>query len=63
MFSMLLPNSNFFFHRTLAFLDSNWNVGCTLEKKLLPLPFTFLCSGLLNHVKSQSRIGVGLYVG
>lgn len=55
-----LPKSNFVFR---GFVDTNWNVGGVFEKKLLPLPFTLLFSGLINHVKSQTRVGLGLYVG
>ena len=47
----------------LGFVDSNWNVGGVFEKKLLPLPFTLMFSGLINHVKAQTRVGLGLYVG
>ena len=44
-------------------LDSNFCVGAVLEKKLLPLPFTFALSGFANHVKGAYRFGVGLIVG
>lgn len=44
-------------------LDSNWCVGATMEKRLLPLPFTFLISGYANHVKGAYRFGLGLVVG
>jgi len=44
-------------------LDTNWNVGAVLEKRLQPLPFTLAISGHLNHVKSQHRLGVGLIIG
>lgn len=44
-------------------VDSNWSVGAVLEKKLLPLPFTFVLSGLMNHSKNQTKIGTGLYLG
>uniref|UniRef100_A0A915KK25 Uncharacterized protein n=1 Tax=Romanomermis culicivorax TaxID=13658 RepID=A0A915KK25_ROMCU len=46
-----------------ASIDTNWTVGSTLEKKLTPLPFTLALSGMLNHVKHQSRFGVGLILG
>ncbi|KAI7687142.1 Mitochondrial import receptor subunit TOM40 -like protein 1 [Sarcoptes scabiei] len=48
-----LPKSNFVFR---GFLDTNWNVGGVFEKKLLPLPLTLMFSGLINHVKSQTRL-------
>jgi mitochondrial import receptor subunit TOM40 len=44
-------------------IDSNWNVGSIIEKRLAPLPFTFILSGFLNHVKSTYRFGIGLTVG
>jgi len=44
-------------------LDSNFCVGAVLEKKLLPLPFTFSLSGFANHVKGAYRFGIGLIVG
>lgn len=44
-------------------IDSNWNVGSVLEKRLLPLPFTFVLSGFLNHVKPSYKFGIGLTIG
>ena len=44
-------------------VDSNWNVGSIVEKRLAPLPFTLQLSGFLNHVKSSYRFGIGLTVG
>ncbi len=44
-------------------VDSNWNVGAVLEKRLLPLPFTFALSGLLNHSKPSYKFGIGLTIG
>jgi len=44
-------------------LDSNWCVGAVMEKKLLPLPFTFALSAFANHPKAAYRFGVGLVVG
>lgn len=55
-----LPKSNFVFR---GLVDTNWNVGCVFEKKLLPLPFTLMFSGTINHLKAQTRVGLGLYVG
>lgn len=55
-----LPKANLVFR---GMVDSNWTVGAVLEKKLQPLPFTFILSGLINHTKNQSRFGVGLIIG
>lgn len=43
--------------------DSNWTIGAVLEKKLQPLPFAFVLSGLLNHSKGQFQLGCGLVIG
>ena len=61
----MILNLFFFYHISfiLAMVDSNWSVGAVLEKKLLPLPFTFVLSGLMNHSKNQTKIGTGLYLG
>ncbi|CAG2103252.1 unnamed protein product [Medioppia subpectinata] len=55
-----LPKANLLFR---GMVDSNWTVGGVLEKKLLPLPFTFALSGQINHIKHATRIGAGLYLG
>jgi len=55
-----LPKANLVFR---GMVDSNWTVGAVLEKKLQPLPFTFALSGMLNHPKSQFRLGCGLIIG
>lgn len=44
-------------------IDSNWNVGGVLEKRLLPLPFTLIMSGFINHVKPAYKFGMGLTIG
>lgn len=44
-------------------VDSNWTIGGVIEKKLMPLPFTFALSGLLNHSNSNFRLGCGLMIG
>ncbi|XP_014207924.1 mitochondrial import receptor subunit TOM40 homolog 1 [Copidosoma floridanum] len=44
-------------------IDTNWLVGATLEKRLQPLPFTFVLSGMINHCKNQFRLGCGLIIG
>lgn len=55
-----LPKANFVFRGSV---DSNLNIGGVLEKKLLPLPFTFSLSGVINQSKMQSRFGIGLFIG
>jgi len=42
--------------------DSNWTVGAVMEKRLLPLPFTFVLSGFLNHVKPSYKFGIGFTI-
>jgi len=44
-------------------LDTNWTVAAVMEKRLLPLPFTFCLSGMINHEKNQSRFGFALQIG
>ncbi|KAH9637806.1 hypothetical protein HF086_017584 [Spodoptera exigua] len=44
-------------------VDSNWNIGAVLEKKLQPLPFTFALSGMANQAKQQFKFGCGLIIG
>lgn len=47
-----------------ASCDTNWTVAAVLEKKLSRhLPFTFTLSGAFNHVKPQSKFGIGLIIG
>ncbi|KAJ8686155.1 hypothetical protein QAD02_021949 [Eretmocerus hayati] len=55
-----LPKADLVFKGSV---DSNWTVGAVLEKKLQPLPFTFALSGMLNHNKTQFRLGCGLVIG
>ncbi|KAI4470991.1 mitochondrial import receptor subunit tom40 [Holotrichia oblita] len=55
-----LPKSDVVFK---GHVDSNWSVGAVLEKKLNPLPFTLALSGLMNHMKGQFRLGVGIIIG
>lgn len=46
--------------------DTNWSIGATFEKKLLPFPFTLAISGMANYAsfqKPQYRFGIGLVVG
>lgn len=59
-YQLELPRANLSFR---GLVDSNWTVGAVLEKKLQPLPFTFAISGMINHPKSQFRLGCGLIIG
>uniref|UniRef100_G3NGL4 Translocase of outer mitochondrial membrane 40 homolog (yeast) n=1 Tax=Gasterosteus aculeatus aculeatus TaxID=481459 RepID=G3NGL4_GASAC len=47
-----VPKANLLFKGTV---DSNWVVGATLEKKLLPLPLTLALGASLNHRKNNSN--------
>ena len=56
-----LPKDNFTFKGSI---DTNWTVGAVLEKKLAPMPFTFLLSGHVVHGrKPDYRFGCGLLIG
>ncbi|CAF0753262.1 unnamed protein product [Didymodactylos carnosus] len=44
-------------------IDTNGIVSAVIEKRLLPLPFTFILSSSLNHAKAAYRFGIGLLVG
>lgn len=55
-----IPKANVLFR---GMVDTNWTVAAVMEKRLLPLPFTFVLSGMVNHVKEQSRFGFGLTIG
>lgn len=55
-----LPKADLIFR---GMVDSNWNVGGVMEKRLQPLPFSFALSGRLNHTKNQFRLGCGLIIG
>lgn len=44
-------------------LDTNGLVSAVIEKRLAPLPFTFMLSSSLNHAKSAYRFGIGLLIG
>jgi len=46
-----------------GFVDTNWTVAGIFEKRLHPLPFSFVLSGMLNHVKNQCRFGFALQIG
>ncbi|XP_038623173.1 mitochondrial import receptor subunit TOM40 homolog [Tachyglossus aculeatus] len=55
-----LPKANLLFKGSV---DSNWIVGATLEKKLLPLPLTLALGAFLNHRKNKFQCGFGLTIG
>jgi mitochondrial import receptor subunit TOM40 len=44
-------------------VDTNGLVTAVIEKRLAPLPFTFLLSSSLNHAKAAYRFGIGLLIG
>ncbi|XP_013881104.1 mitochondrial import receptor subunit TOM40B [Austrofundulus limnaeus] len=55
-----VPKANLLFKGSV---DSNWVVGATLEKKLLPLPLSLLLCSFLNHRKNKVQVGFGITVG
>ncbi|KAK7886879.1 hypothetical protein WMY93_026500 [Mugilogobius chulae] len=55
-----LPKANLLFKGSI---DSNWVVGATLEKKLLPLPLTLALGAFLNHRKNKFQCGFGVTIG
>lgn len=59
-YQVQLPKADLCFR---GMVDSSFTVGAVLEKKLLPLPFSFALSGSLNHNKNQFRIGCGFIIG
>lgn len=44
-------------------VDSNWIVGATLEKKLIPLPLSLALGAFLNHRKNKFQCGFGVTIG
>ncbi|XP_032436241.1 mitochondrial import receptor subunit TOM40B isoform X2 [Xiphophorus hellerii] len=44
-------------------INSNWVVGATLEKKLLPLPLSLVLCSFLNHQKNKFHCGFGVVIG
>ena len=44
-------------------IDTNGLVTAVIEKRLMPLPFTFILSSSLNHAKAAYRFGIGLLIG
>ncbi|GAA6094581.1 mitochondrial import receptor subunit TOM40B [Tachysurus ichikawai] len=55
-----LPKANLLFKGSI---DSNWVVGATLEKKLLPLPLSLALCSFLNHRKNKFQCGFGVTIG
>ncbi|KAG7469242.1 hypothetical protein MATL_G00126810 [Megalops atlanticus] len=55
-----LPKANLLFKGSV---DSNWVVGATLEKKLVPLPLSLTLGAFLNHRKSKFQCGFGATIG
>lgn len=55
-----VPKANLLFKGSL---DSNWVVGATLEKKLLPLPLSLALGAFLNHRKNKFQCGFGVTIG
>ncbi|XP_064155369.1 mitochondrial import receptor subunit TOM40 homolog [Anguilla rostrata] len=55
-----LPKANLLFKGSL---DSNWVVGATLEKKLIPLPLSLTLGAFLNHRKNKFQCGFGVTIG
>lgn len=55
-----LPAANVVFK---GMVDTNWTVAAVLEKRLQPMPFTFILSGVINQWKNQCRFGFGLMIG
>jgi len=55
-----VPKANLLFKGTV---DSNWVVGATLEKKLLPLPLTLALGAFLNHRKNKFQCGFSVTIG
>uniref|UniRef100_A0A3Q3WZD7 Uncharacterized protein n=1 Tax=Mola mola TaxID=94237 RepID=A0A3Q3WZD7_MOLML len=55
-----VPKANLLFKGSV---DSNWVVGATLEKKLLPLPLSLVLCTFLNHHKNKFQCGFGVTIG
>ncbi|KAG9328510.1 hypothetical protein JZ751_007442 [Albula glossodonta] len=55
-----LPKANLLFKGSI---DSNWVVGATLEKKLVPLPLSLTLGAFLNHRKNKFQCGIGATIG
>ncbi|KAL4706659.1 hypothetical protein ACJJTC_005044 [Scirpophaga incertulas] len=58
-YQVTIPKAELVFR---GMVDSNWNIGAVLEKKLQPLPCTFALSGMANQAKQQFKFGCGLII-
>uniref|UniRef100_A0A3B3Z503 Translocase of outer mitochondrial membrane 40 homolog, like n=1 Tax=Poecilia mexicana TaxID=48701 RepID=A0A3B3Z503_9TELE len=54
-----VPKANLQFKGVIS---SNWVVGATLEKKLLPLPLSLVLCSFLNHQKNKFHCGFGVMI-
>lgn len=59
-YQVTIPKADVVFR---GMVDSNWNIGAVLEKKLQPLPFTFALSGMANQATQQFKLGCGIIIG
>ncbi|CDW53911.1 mitochondrial import receptor subunit tom40 [Trichuris trichiura] len=55
-----VPKANASFR---ASIDTNFTVSAMLEKRLSPMPFTIILSGVMNNVKNVFRVGLGFVLG
>ncbi|KHJ49135.1 hypothetical protein D918_00253 [Trichuris suis] len=55
-----VPKANASFR---ASIDTNFTVSAMLEKRLTPMPFTVILSGVMNNVKNIFRVGFGFVLG
>ena len=59
-YSYDIPNSNLQFKSSI---NSHWVVTASMEKRLDPLPGSVMFTGQLDHVKKESKFGVGILIG
>lgn len=59
-YTLDLPDNNFTFK---AVVSSSGAVSAVAEKRLHPLPGSLVLSGQLDHVKKESKFGIGVSVG
>ena len=59
-YTLDLPDNNFTFK---AAVSSSGAVSAVAEKRLHPLPGSLVLSGQLDHVKKESKFGIGVSVG
>ena len=63
IFQNVLNVQCFYYTILTGTVDSNWVVGATLEKKLVPLPLTLALGAFLNHRKNKFQCGFGITIG